>query len=630
MKIKKSIIKDLAQEIKLSKKLFICLSLLIIISTGFFIGINQTSINMDKSIKKYYNKINYMDIKITSTTGFTESNINSFKSIKDIKGVMLSKSLTAKAHIKNNSYIFKINSINKNRSKKNNDYINRLILTSGKYPSTINEGLVEEKFLKDNSLSLGSLITLEAENNNWLKAKKIKITGTIKNEYSLRDNKVSSTLDNKKIDYQIYLTDNNLNIDSYKEVYITLNTQDKKYFKFVETKKDEILNVATEITNERYNYLLTNLNDEISNLEISLNNIYTLDAPQDYINEFLKNTSEKLNSTKQDLNNLKNTKIDIVTRNNISSFYEFEDEIIKVSNLEKIFSMFPILISVLVCLLAMIKKININKKEIILLKTLGYNNFYIIIKYIIFTILFSFLGCIIGSLIFSNIIIYILSIIYKNTYDINLLATSIDINSLIKITSPVVLFLAICIAIYIILLLKKKSISLIRTNKDKRFKIFKKINITINKDNLLITIITCLSLNFSITSLLVNNSLSKNINIFSIKVSNMISIFAIILTFITMLIILLINSENLSKLKMQNIYNIKNHFYITHKYNIPIIIGITVSLLTSNLLFCLDIFKIFKISFNIYSYIIPFIISITSLIFTNLFIYYNINNKQTM
>lgn len=624
MKIKKSIVKDLTQEIKLSKKLFVCLSLLIIMSTSFFIAINEISISMDKSIKKYYDKINYMDIKITSTTGFTDSNINSFKNIKDVNGVMLSKTLDAKVNIKRNNYVVKINSISKNKSTKNNDYINRLILTSGKYPSTINEGLVEEKFLKDNNLSLGSLITLEPENNEWLKAKKIKITGTIKTEHNLHNNE-SAHLGNEKIDYHMYLNDNNLNMDFYKEIYITLNTQNKdnfkkEYSKYIKLKKDEILKVATEITNERYNYLITNLNDEISNLEVSLNNIYNLDVPQDYINEFLKNTSEKLSTTKQELNNIKNTKTDVITRNDISSFYEYKNEIIKVNSLGKIFSIFPILISILICLIAMIKKISLNKNEIILLKTLGYNKFYISIKYIIFTLLFSSLGCIIGGFV-SRIIIYIISIIYKNTYDINLIVTGININHFIKTTLFISMFLIIFIMAYMILLLRKKSIKLTKVNNDIKFSIFKKLSITINKEILLTAAITCLSLSFSITSLLVNNSLSKNTNMFLIKVSNMFSIFALPLTFITIFIIFYINSENLLKLKTQNIYNFKNHFYITRKYNAGIAIGIIFSFIISSLLPYFDIFKTFTINFNIKSYLITWATSIIALIFTNLFTY---------
>lgn len=148
--------------------------LIIILGVGFYVGLKSTSLDMEKTAKQYYKDTNLFDLKLVSTTGFSNEDKNTLKNMDGIKGVSLSKTLDATTTIKNKDYVIRLNSINKDRSIKSDDYINRLILTNGRYPSTINEGLVEESFLKDNNLVIGDLITLKPEDNNYLRAKKSK------------------------------------------------------------------------------------------------------------------------------------------------------------------------------------------------------------------------------------------------------------------------------------------------------------------------------------------------------------------------------------------------------------------------------------------------------------------------
>ena len=82
------------------------------------------------------------------------------------------------ANVNTNSYTVRLNSISNDRSLTSADYINHLTLTKGRYPRTINEGLVEEKLLYDNKLSLNDLIVLKPKDEDSLRAKKLKIVGT--------------------------------------------------------------------------------------------------------------------------------------------------------------------------------------------------------------------------------------------------------------------------------------------------------------------------------------------------------------------------------------------------------------------------------------------------------------------
>lgn len=184
---KKGIIKNALREISLNKKKFISLLLIIVMGISFYVGLKETPSIMRKSAETYYEEINLFDLKIVSSIGFSKSDKILLKEIKGVKGVSLSKTLDVMAIINNNDYNINISSISENRNLKSDDYINHLILVKGRYPSTINEGLVEEKFLTDNNLSIGDLVTLKPESKDDLKAKKIKIVGVVKNNlYSSR------------------------------------------------------------------------------------------------------------------------------------------------------------------------------------------------------------------------------------------------------------------------------------------------------------------------------------------------------------------------------------------------------------------------------------------------------------
>ena len=180
MIINKSMLKNAVYSIFKNKKLILLISLINIISFGMLLCNNSYPKDMKNTIIKYYEKTNQFDVYLSANTGFNEGDVKTIKDLDFVKGVSLSKELKVKASIKNKDYNIKAISIDPKRNLKSNDHINRLTLTTGKYPSTINEGLIDENLFNRNNLSLGDLVTLTVSDNNLLRAKKIKIVGTVK------------------------------------------------------------------------------------------------------------------------------------------------------------------------------------------------------------------------------------------------------------------------------------------------------------------------------------------------------------------------------------------------------------------------------------------------------------------
>ena len=125
---KKSILKDALREISLNKKKFISLLLIIVIGTGFYVGLKSTPKDMKETAKAYYKETNLFDLKVVSSSGFSKKDYYSLKQVDGVKGVFLSKTLDVITTINNSDYVIKLNSINEDRDLKSDDYINHLTL----------------------------------------------------------------------------------------------------------------------------------------------------------------------------------------------------------------------------------------------------------------------------------------------------------------------------------------------------------------------------------------------------------------------------------------------------------------------------------------------------------------------
>ena len=441
---KKSIIKDAVREISFNKKRFILLVLIITFGVGLYVGFNMAPLSMEKSAKNYYKENNLMDLKISSTTLFTQSDYGVIKEIENTKGVMMVKTVDAKATTGNDVFLVKAIGINKNKNENNDDYINRLILTSGTYPTTVNEGLVEESFLDKGGLKIGDLITLKIDNEEDLKAKKIKIVGTVKNVYYSSKDRDTATNQNQKNEYFVYLDERNFETNYYNEIYITINNKEKldtyssEYKDFINAYEQKVKDNLTPIINERHANMKTSLENTISSLENNLNSYYTLTLPEEYLNESIKQASDNLSEAKKALTNLGEPEIYTESRYESPSFYGYKLEVETINNISKVYPLVVLLIVALISAIWIAEIIQKEKVQIAMLRASGYDMASIFFKYLLYAILSSMLGCLIGGLIFYKAIPFIISLCYSTFYDIPNLTMELKWNDVLFASSFII------------------------------------------------------------------------------------------------------------------------------------------------------------------------------------------------
>lgn len=431
---KKSILKDALREISLNKKKFISLLLIIIIGTGFYVGLKSTPKDMKETAKAYYKETNLFDLKVVSSSGFSKNDYYSLKQVDGVKGVFLSKTLDVITTINNSDYVIKLNSINEDRDLKSDDYINHLTLLKGRYPKTINEGLVEEKFLTDNNLSLDDLVTLKPEDENGLRAKKIKIVGVVRSSYYSSKDRGTSNLKNGKVDYFMYLSEGDFASDLYTEGYVTIkgankyDTYSKKYDSFINKYKslvnEEILKSAKE-THERN---VSDLESDINELKDNLNRLNSTDLPSDELNTSIKEVSSELKEKEDELSKIKDVLAYSIKRSEVAGFYEYKLETERIENIAKVFPLMFFLVAALVSLTTMTRMVDEERIGMGTLRAIGYSKSSVIFKYVLYALLASILGSIIGTILFYKLIPMLVGYCYNIFYDMPSINATMQIN----------------------------------------------------------------------------------------------------------------------------------------------------------------------------------------------------------
>lgn len=431
---KKSILKDALREISLNKKKFISLLLIIVIGTGFYVGLKSTPKDMKETAKAYYKETNLFDLKVVSSSGFSKNDYYSLKQVDGVKGVFLSKTLDVITTINNSDYVIKLNSINEDRDLKSDDYINHLTLLKGRYPKTINEGLVEEKFLTDNNLSLDDLVTLKPEDENGLRAKKIKIVGVVRSSYYSSKDRGTSNLKNGKVDYFMYLSEGDFASDLYTEGYVTIkgankyDTYSKKYDSFINKYKSLVNEEILKSAKETHKRNVSVLESDINELKDNLNRLNSTDLPSDELNTSIKEVSSELKEKEDELSKIKDVSAYSIKRSEVAGFYEYKLETERIENIAKVFPLMFFLVAALVSLTTMTRMVDEERSQMGTLRAIGYSKSSVIFKYVLYAFLASILGSIIGTILFYKLIPMLVGYCYNIFYDMPSINATMQIN----------------------------------------------------------------------------------------------------------------------------------------------------------------------------------------------------------
>lgn len=392
----RAIYKDTFKEITNTRKRFLSILIIVLLGVGFFVGIKATSPDMQKTVDKYFDDKNVMDIQVISPLGLTDDDIVEIKKIDGVKNVIGAYSKDAIIKANEEEFVVKIHNLS--------EEMNQVQLVEGRLPENNKECVVEKSFLLGTGKKIGDTIKLEVESSEvtsneelivddgkeqnemkdadegFLENQEMTIVGTVQSPLYISRERGATKLVSGKINYFVYVPQEAINSNIYTEIYLTvqgakeLDTFSDKYDDKVQEIKDEIEKISDSRKEEMYNILKSEANQKVQL------DWYILD------------------------------------RNQNAGFASYAQDSERIDKIGKVFPAVFFIIAALISLTSMTRMVEEQRTQVGTLKALGYTKRKIAFKYIIYATLATVMGGIIGMAIGYRIIPDIIVRMYRMMY----------------------------------------------------------------------------------------------------------------------------------------------------------------------------------------------------------------------
>ena len=286
-----ALLKDTFRAIKKNFSRYVSIMLIVAVGTMFFVGIKITAPDMFTTAEKYFIDNNLMDIRVQSTAGLTDEDVTAIRALNGVQYVSGQKFTDALVRvngeieadidgtqISTRAYSISPEKIANYLSGLNDgSYINRPELLEGRYPTSVNECLVDRSELSTpDSFKLGNTISLSGDNNaelTSLRTHDFTIVGVVRSPYYLSFERGNTTIGSGKVGTFIYIPEEAFTADYYSEIYVTvqgasaLDPYSDEYFAYIQPVVDEINGIAAGQSQLRAQTLKPQLEQTIAEAE---------------------------------------------------------------------------------------------------------------------------------------------------------------------------------------------------------------------------------------------------------------------------------------------------------------------------------------------------------------------------
>ena len=402
--MKNAFIKDSLRQVGVTINRFIAILSVTMLGVAFFAGLKATAPDMRVTAQNYFNKLNFMDINLLSTAGFTSDDISAIKTTKDVKDVMPAYSADAIVNLAQKSLTVKLMSIDLDKLKSNaSSIINRPEITSGRMPENAGEILADPRFLTLSGYKVGDSVTFKSGSesgiSDTLKISKFTIVGVANDPLYISYERGSSTIGNGRVDAYFILPTSAFSLSVYTDVYLTVDNKDglsrfdsgyDDLIKPVSTALDKISDSRTDI---RFSEIKSEAQKKIDDAKAQL----TSEQPE------LDASAKSIAGSEAQLAALKKPVWYVLDHNTNAGFVGFKQDADRIAALANVFPLIFFLVAALVSLTTMTRLVEDDRTYIGTMKALGYSRGVIAAKYLVYALAASLLGSVLGLFIGFNL-----------------------------------------------------------------------------------------------------------------------------------------------------------------------------------------------------------------------------------
>lgn len=254
--------KDFLQSLKKHLARFLSIVAIIALGVGFFAGINAAQPDMVLSANNYYKTTNLMDVRTFNPFGFSKEDIENIKNIENVSQVEESINSFLLLKQKDNEYVNKVISLNKEGLTQN-----KLTILEGRLPQKSGEIVVDGSKISEKSFKVNDKVILEEAketkdkntsfskastdstnlaNDKILKRNDFTIVGKVKSPLYISYERGQANIGDGKIALFSYILEEDFNKTTPNELFIkvkdtsNLDANEKEYKDKVAFVKDKV------------------------------------------------------------------------------------------------------------------------------------------------------------------------------------------------------------------------------------------------------------------------------------------------------------------------------------------------------------------------------------------------------
>lgn len=283
---KRALHKDFWQEIRKSKSRFFSILLIVALGVAFFSGVRASEPDMRLTADHYYDDSELMDLRIISTLGFAEEDIEALGQISGISEVEAGYMIDVLCDTKDSQEVLRFYAAP--------EKMNHLQVTEGRMPKEENECLLDSAL--SSSHRIGETITVYSEDEltDSLAVTEFEVTGFGNSPYFISFDRGSTTIGSGEISGFVIVPEEAFVTEAYTQVEMRVDgaqeviSHSEEYDEIVDTVKERVEAIEEERCEWRYETLYKDTEEQIR------------DAKKE-LEDGKKESEEKLSEAKQQI-----------------------------------------------------------------------------------------------------------------------------------------------------------------------------------------------------------------------------------------------------------------------------------------------------------------------------------------
>ncbi len=268
--MKKVLVTSALREIRKTFSRFLSILLIVALGTGFFAGVKATTPDMLLTIDRYFDDYRLADLRVVSTMGLNEDDIESLRSAQGVQAVMPSYTADVLTYSESKQLVLRLHSLPLAAEE---DSLNRLTLVDGRMPVQSGECLAEKRPSDVVGYQIGDVITVETDGEDpiedMLSVTQFTVVGLVSSPYYISFERGTSSVGSGSVDRYLYIPERDFSYTVYTDAFVALDgareakSYQEPYNEIVDAKAEELKTVAALRERERYEEIVAEVTQEL-------------------------------------------------------------------------------------------------------------------------------------------------------------------------------------------------------------------------------------------------------------------------------------------------------------------------------------------------------------------------------